>query len=73
MKATLEFTLPEEEPEFLDAANVLAWKLTVYDMDEWLRRESDSDSGRPEAELTILAAVRARLFETLQDRGLLLD
>lgn len=38
MKATLEFQLPEEEQEHLDAINGTKWKVVLMDFDETLRR-----------------------------------
>lgn len=38
MKAILEFNLPEEDREHLDAINGTKWKVTLSDFDETLRR-----------------------------------
>jgi hypothetical protein len=37
MKAILEFNLPEEEKDHLDAVNGTNWKLVVWDIDQLLR------------------------------------
>lgn len=39
MKATLEFNLPENNTEFLDATNGWRYRAACRDMDEWLRAQ----------------------------------
>lgn len=43
MKATLEFNLPEEDPEFKDAINGGQWKHAMWTLDEKLRRKIKYD------------------------------
>ena len=37
MKATLEYNLPEEQPEFELAVNGAKMQLVLWEMDQWLR------------------------------------
>ena len=37
MKAIIEFNLPEEEDQFLEAVNGYNWKSVVQEFDEWMR------------------------------------
>jgi hypothetical protein len=37
MKATLEYNLPEERPEFELAVNGAKMQLVLWEMDQWLR------------------------------------
>lgn len=69
MKAILEFTLPEETHEHQDALQGSEWKWAVSDLSNYLRNESKHVDHSAE-EYRILDAVRERLFEILDDRGL---
>ncbi len=65
MKATLEFTLPEEESEFLSATHGADWQGVAWDLEQWLR-EGDKYK---EAEEVPWREVRARLYDIMQERG----
>jgi len=39
MKAFLVFNRPNDEQEFRVASTAMAWYLTVWDLDQWLRGE----------------------------------
>lgn len=51
MKATLEFSLPEEAEEFATACDATKWKIVVGKIDEYLRRRVKyaEDDMSPEA------------------------
>jgi hypothetical protein len=40
MKATLEFSLPEDQPEFNNAIKGGDWKHVCWEMDQYLRRNT---------------------------------
>jgi hypothetical protein len=40
MKATLEFNLPEDQPEFNNAIKGGDWKHVCWEMDQYLRRNT---------------------------------
>lgn len=39
MKATLEFNLPEDQPEFNTAIKGSDWRQVCWEMDQWLRAQ----------------------------------
>ena len=51
MKATLEFNLPEDQPEFNNAIKGGDWKHVCWEMDQYLRRNTKyaSDDTNEEA------------------------
>lgn len=71
MKATLEFTLPEEASEHEDAVNGSRWKALVFEYDQllrsWLKYKEAGDKAPG------LQAARDSLHETIKDSGLTLD
>lgn len=69
MKAILEFTLPEEQHEHQDAIQGSLWKWAINDISNYLRNEAKHVDHTVE-EYQILDAVRERLAEILEERGL---
>ena len=71
MKATLEFTLPEEASEHEDALNGSRWKALVWEIDQALRSRIKYGPEGP----TIAGAEWARqeLRRLLEESGLTLD
>ena len=69
MKAILEFTIPEEQHEHQDALQGSIWKWAVDYIINYLRKESKHVDHSAE-EYRILDAVRERLSEILEERGL---
>jgi hypothetical protein len=69
MKAILEFTLPEEQHEHQDALQGSTWKWAVDDIINYLRNETKHVDHTVE-EYQILDAVRERISEILEGRGL---
>lgn len=73
MKATLTFTLPEEEIEYTAAVQALKWKGLVWELDQYLRSELKYNEALNQAEGDALQKVRDKLYELLRDDGLLLN
>ena len=69
MKAKLEFDLPEEESEFLHAVHGMDFMLSLYDLDNELRRmlkytELDAQDEK------MVQYVRDFLHETMAERNI---
>lgn len=74
MKATLEFTLPEDQADFTVAAQAQDWVLAMWDMDQWLRgRLKWPSDDVPDGYLKALEDARDTLHEILADRNLDLE
>lgn len=71
MKATLEFTLPEEREEHSDAVNGTSWKALVFEFDQWLR--SKLKYGKPDEKTPGYQAARDSLHAAIEEAGLSLD
>ena len=69
MKATLEFKLPEEAPEFKDAQEGSSWKVVVEDLFQFLRNETKHGKHSAE-EYATYDQVRDFLAAQLEERGL---
>lgn len=62
MKATLRFTLPEEQAEFNDAVNGGKWKLVLQELDDDLRTSIKYNPKKYDSNhLDVLEKVRALL------------
>ena len=68
MRATLEFTLPEEQVEFHEATMGGAAHAALNDISEWLRSEWKYKELPPEVR-EYLEQVRTRLANILDERG----
>lgn len=71
MKATLEFNLPEEASDHMDAVKGWAWKALVFDFDQQLR--SWVKYGTPDGKPMSVGDVRDALHAALNDADLSLD
>ncbi len=69
MTATLTFTLPEEQEEFYHAARGADWRMTLEDIDGYLRGRLKHEELTPDADKALDEA-RQKLHEFLQERGL---
>lgn len=69
MKATLEYSLPEEENEHRDALNGTDWKLVVRNIDNMLRNALKHGHNLASADAA-LQSIRDVLQEELEQRGL---
>jgi len=69
MKATLEFKLPEEDREHLDAINGTKWKIVLLDFDETLRRYIKHGHSFVSVE-DCLDSLRAELRQDMETNGL---
>lgn len=67
MKATLEFSLPEETEEHDAAVNGARWASAMWDLDQWLRAEVKYQ-GKNEYQ-----PVRDMLHEIINEAGLILE
>ena len=66
MTATMTFQLPEEQDEFQTAADGAKWRLTVQEMDEWLRVKVKHSEGG----VSDYSWARQMLHELLAGNGL---
>jgi hypothetical protein len=75
MKAILKYNLPDEQTEFEDATNGLRWKLSMWELDQWLRAQYKymPDAEYSEAAYNAYEKSRERLFEILNENGLSLN
>ena len=72
-KATLEFNLPEETQEHLDAIKGTDWKLVAWDVDQLLRKYlkygcEDCEDNRDAA----FELIRKELWNSIEEKGLTL-
>jgi hypothetical protein len=68
MKATLEFTLPEEEGQFVTAINAQNMKFIIDHMDNWLRNKIKYESDNMTTqEYTAYEKTRDRLKELISE------
>ncbi len=69
MKATLEFSLPEDDDALTDARQGSDWKWAVDDLFNYLRSQIKHGENSAE-EYRTFERVRDRMVEILDDRGL---
>jgi hypothetical protein len=72
MKATLEFDLPEERQDHLDAINGTRWKILLSDFDRTLRNYSKHGHQFVDVD-DCLIKLREELHQDIADEGLSLD
>jgi hypothetical protein len=66
MKATLEFTLPDEREEYADAVNGWKYRVAIQDAINAIKEQIDSgDSGNDSA----FIAVRGIIYKCCEDNG----
>ena len=68
MKATLEFNLPEEHDEHLNALQGLSWQMVLFEVDQELR--STVKHGDSEQDADYAQKIRDMIYEKMADRGL---
>lgn len=75
MKVILKYNLPDEQTEFEDATNGAKWKLSMWELDQWLRAQYKymPDAEYSEAAYNAYEKSRERLFEILNENGLSLN
>jgi hypothetical protein len=62
MKAILEFSLPEDQPEFNNAIKGGDWKHVCWEMDQYLRKRIKYDESLSEEQLRVYESVREELY-----------
>ena len=72
MKATLEYDLIEDENQFKIACTALDWYLTVYDIDNELRKLEKYGTELKTADEAV-EMIRDKLCEIMDNRNLSLD
>ena len=75
MKATLEFNLPEDQPDFDLAVNGAKAQVALWEMDQWLRAQYKymSDAEYSEDKYETFEKCRERLREIMFEHGLNFD
>ena len=74
MKATLNYTLPDEQQEFQDAVNGIKWKSAMWDLDQRLRGLiKHAPDSMDETEHKTYQMVRTMLHEIVIDHQLCFD
>lgn len=70
MKATITFTLPEENQEHQDALNGTRWRCLVAELDAYLR--AIEKHGQDQSEAAFAAKIRSKIHEAINADGLIL-
>ena len=70
MKATLEFTLPDDDQDFDDASKGHEWHGMVEDIFERIRQRLKWGVDMPEAVVNELTELQQIMFDELNDRKL---
>lgn len=65
MTGILKFNLPEENSEFNDAVNGWKWRMSMNELDEWIRGEEKYGDGIKDGE-----QVRDKIREILSENNL---
>ena len=72
-KVTIEFDSVEEQDDIRDALDGYKWKLTVYEIDQYLRNELKYNEKLSNLELKFAEKTREQIREILKDYSLNLD
>jgi len=73
-KAILEFNLPEENGEFINAVNGVKYLLALWKMDNHLRSElKHNGESYTKGEYKVLEDLREKLYEVMRENGVSLD
>lgn len=72
MKATLQFNLPDETTEHLDALHGTDWKMVAWSLDNTLRNWQKHEHNFKDA-ASAIDMMREFLHQEISSRGLLLD
>ena len=70
MKATLEFTLPEESTDHLLALQGSSWSLLAWNIDQWARNEVKFND---RLDTATLEELRDQISQEMSDWGLSFD
>jgi hypothetical protein len=71
MKATLEFTLPEEQVEFDCAVDGVKWMSAMWELDQYLRNQLKYEAEQlSKDKLNAIKEFRIKLHEILNEEGL---
>ena len=68
MKATLEFNLPEEHDEHLNALQGLSWQMVLFEIDQELRSTVKYEDSEQDADYA--QKIRDMIYEKMNERGL---
>ena len=68
VKATLEFNLPEEHDEHLNALQGLSWQMVLFEIDQELRSTVKYEDSEQDADYA--QKIRDLIYEKMNDRGL---
>ena len=68
MKATLEFNLPEEHDEHLNALQGLSWQMLLFEVDQQLRDTVKYEDSEQDADYA--QKIRDMIYEKMGERGL---
>lgn len=71
MKAKLEFNLPDEQIEFDDAINGGKWKLVVWEINQFLRKEIKYNDKVTEEQYQAYRIVQDELYNKIAEYGLI--
>jgi len=72
-KVTIEFDSVEEQDDIKDALDGYKWKLTVYEIDQYLRNELKYNEKLSNLEYEFAEKTREQIREILKDYSLNLD
>jgi len=73
-KAILEFNLPEENGEFINAVNGVKYLLALWKMDNHLRSElKHNGESYTKGEYKVLEDLREKLYKVMGENGVSLD
>ena len=68
MKATLEFNLPEEHDEHLNALQGMSWQMVLFEIDQELRSTVKYEDSEHNADYA--QKIRDMIYEKMNERGL---
>jgi hypothetical protein len=72
-KATITFTLPEEQQDFHDAVHVSDYKMVLWDLDQRLRSKLKYDDTLDDISVAAYQDARDMLHGFLNDYGVSID
>lgn len=71
MKATLEFSLPDEKHEFELATNAVKWMSFAHEFEQYLRTEYKYNEDKyNDDQYKTLSEIRDKFYELLNEEGL---
>jgi len=73
MKATLQYTLPDDQHEWDNAVNANAMYLALWDLSKELRSMWKYQQYKTEEEYAIVETIRDKFYEILQEHNINLD